>query len=112
MNELGWTPAVGSYVTPQGLAATLGVVPRYERPLARFLQILSENHFLESAVGGWSVIAPLTAADPLAATEGLLADHSSSRARITLAANCGADLPAILRGEVDPLTRSVPGRLD
>jgi acyl transferase domain-containing protein len=109
LNELGWTPAVGSHVAASGLATTLGVAPRYERQLGRFMQILVEERLLAPTRDGWSVKAPLTANDPAHATSRLLAEHPSSRARITLAANCGAELAGILRGEVDPLARLFPG---
>ncbi|MEP7209607.1 MAG: SDR family NAD(P)-dependent oxidoreductase [Alphaproteobacteria bacterium] len=103
LNALGWQPAVGSQVAAPVLARTLGVAPRYERLLDRFLQILGEDGFLAPTTKGWSVAAPLTANDPAETTSRLLADHPSSQARITLAANCGTELAAILRGDVDPL---------
>lgn len=108
LSKLGWQPVVGSTVALQELAGALGVAPRYERLLGRFLQILEEERYLSATADGWRVARALDAKNPADATAQLLANHPSSRARIILAANCGADLAEILRGEADPLSRLFP----
>lgn len=107
-NQLGWKPEPGTHVNTRELAEKLSIVPRYERLLPRFMKILEEDGFLDPASEGWSVRRALVAKDPAEATAQLLADHPSSSARITLTANCGTYLAAILRGEVDPLHRLFP----
>ncbi|RYG30439.1 MAG: methyltransferase, partial [Burkholderiales bacterium] len=76
--------------------------------LDRFLQILAEEGFLARIEAGWVVIKSLLAGDPVKATSHLLKEHPSSRARITLVANCGADLAPILQGKLNPLERLFP----
>ena len=50
--RLGWQPSRGDRVTPASLAAGLGVLPRYERLLRRFLDILAEAGMLSRVGAG------------------------------------------------------------
>ncbi len=105
---LGWQPEVGSRVKVKELAVKLGIASRYEQLLDRFMQILGEEGYLAPAADGWRITRALGSENPVDATAQLLSRHPSSRARITLAANCGAELAAILRGELNPLDRLFP----
>ena len=109
LGQLGWKPSMGELVTTQTLAGRLCVVPRFERLLARFLQILVEDGLLSRQGEHWKVeraLDEMSLSDP---PEALLSRHPSSRARISLAANCGPHLAAILRGRADPLQLLFPG---
>ena len=107
--ELGWRPAVGERASLASLAKRFGVLPRFERLLARFLQILSEDGLLRLQGAEYTVLGDLSAVRFSDEADALLARHPSSRARISLAANCGPHLAGILRGMVDPLQLLFPG---
>ncbi len=106
---LGWTPKVGDNGTVEALARQLGVLPRFERLLARFLQILAEDGWLEISGPKWRVHKSLEAPSNGPDANELIARHPGSRARIALAANCGPHLAGVLRGATDPLQLLFPG---
>ncbi|MBK8323387.1 MAG: SDR family NAD(P)-dependent oxidoreductase [Betaproteobacteria bacterium] len=110
--QLGWRAPVGERVERAALAASLGVVPRYERLLGRFLDILAEEGILRRETGGWIVARPLVPANATQAEadlQRLLGLERDSIARVQLAARCGPVLSDILRGRVDPLQQLFPG---
>jgi acyl transferase domain-containing protein len=110
--ELGWRPVAGTSVTRDGLAEQLGVVPRYRRLLARYLEILAEDNVLEARGAGWTAVRPLpqrSSSEIVEDARALLERHPSSHARIALALRCGPSLAGILRGAIDPLHLLFPG---
>ncbi|ACB75246.1 type I polyketide synthase [Opitutus terrae] len=70
-----------------------GMLPGYARLFAR-LQQLAEK--------------PDAAANPSAAIDALVSQVPAARTEATLLARCGARLPEVLRGQVDPLTLLFP----
>jgi NADPH:quinone reductase-like Zn-dependent oxidoreductase/NADP-dependent 3-hydroxy acid dehydrogenase YdfG/SAM-dependent methyltransferase len=109
LGQLGWKASVGELVTTQALAARLGIVPRFERLLARFLRILAEDGVLSRQGAHWKVERALDETGSSDPPQALLSRHPSSRARISVAANCGPHLADILRGSADPLQLLFPG---
>jgi acyl transferase domain-containing protein/NADPH:quinone reductase-like Zn-dependent oxidoreductase len=109
LGALGWAPREGDPVAAETLAAKLGVVPRYRRLLARLLDILAEDGLLRSSGPGWIVVRPPAPQDATARLPRSLAQHPTSRARLSLAGACGPLLSDILRGRADPLQALFPG---
>jgi thioester reductase-like protein len=103
LETLGWRPDPGERVTPADLAANLNVVPRYERLLHRFLEILAEEGMVARTVGEWVVERPLAGTDPSLRRERIEGRFPEIGVELTLLERCGLRLPAVLRGEVDPL---------
>ena len=105
---LGWRDGVGTRVPANGFARSLGVMPRYDRLVDRFVAILDEDGILEAVNDGWIVARTVDVGDVSRDALALLAAHPSSRARIELARRAGDVLSEILRGDVDPLDRLFP----
>ena len=106
---MGWQPRIGeSFETPI-LAARLRIVPRYLRALGRLLDILAEENLLARDGGTWTVKRCLTETDAVLEHKLLLQEHPAAAARLEFVRRCGDMLPAILRGEVDPLHAIFPG---
>jgi acyl transferase domain-containing protein/acyl carrier protein len=105
--ELGWAPAVGEQVTPRALIERFGVLPRYERFLARALAILAEDGWLARA-GNAFVVAkpPLLGAMSI---DGLATLDPSCSAELNLLQRTTHNLARILRGEIDVLELIFPG---
>ncbi|MEP7311634.1 MAG: beta-ketoacyl synthase N-terminal-like domain-containing protein, partial [Pseudomonadota bacterium] len=105
LQQLGWHPAPGERLTTQSLHSRLGIVPRYERLLGRFLEILAEDGYLqrEDRGEGWRVQASLPPPGLPVDIAAVCRRHPSSGPRFMLANNCGPLLASLLRGTVDPL---------
>ena len=90
-------------VEPVALALELDVLPRYGRLLGRMLEILAEDGWLRRAGSGYELVRPIEHDEPGARMAGLLARYPACHAELTLAADCGAALADVLRGDLDPL---------
>ena len=101
LRELGWQPSLDETVSPEQLAQTLSVAPRYHRALGRLLGILEEDGVLVRTTAGLRVAKALAADAPRAADA--LSRFPSSHARIELSRRCGEQLANVLRGATDPL---------
>lgn len=107
LRALGFAPR-GLFSTSE-LARDLGVAPRHLRLLDRFLQMLATTHIVAPENGGWRMLRtelPAPVSEDQAAR--LLARHPAARVEIELFTRCGATLPQILRGELDPLDLLFP----
>jgi thioester reductase-like protein len=101
--RLGWRPVRGERITPAGLAAGLGVLPRYQRLLRRVLEILAEEGMVSRAGEQWVVHEPPAAGDPGPHRDQVAARFPRTAVELTLLERCGSRLPEVLRGELDPL---------
>ena len=110
--ELGWSPRVGERVSSNSLSERLGVASRYRRLLVRLLDILAEDGLLarDNAAdeARWVVLSASIEPAAPASIARLRADHPESSARLKLVQACAEFLPALLRGEADPLQRLFP----
>ena len=86
-----------------GLAATLGVVPRHRRLLACLVDMLVEDGALRRS-NGWLEPAPaVPVADPDAELARLEAAWPRVSAHLAMTKRCAGSLAGVLRGTIDPL---------
>lgn len=113
LRELGWIPHLQDRVTVKKLADQLGVVPRYHRLLGRFLNILTEEGWLQPAdeAGGihqWEVVRLPVFPDQIPDLTRLFSLYPKTQPQFRLMQRCGAQLAGVLRGDVDPLQLLFP----
>jgi microcystin synthetase protein McyG len=106
---LGGLPPVGTTLHPAAWAARAGVAERHARLFGRLLDMLGEAGWLHPENDGWRVVRALPAADPAVVAASLGHDHPELAAELDLVVRCGTELPAVLRGERDPLELLFPG---
>lgn len=95
LRNLGWDPVRDSMVPVSELADRIGVVPEHRRLLSRLLHGLSQEE----------IAADL---DPRTLWKDLWQKFPDAQAELTLLRDCAEALPAVFRGEVDPLTLIFP----
>src|SRR5262249_32957085 len=86
----------------------MGIVAKYERLMERYLAILGEDGLVLREEDGWKICDMPPRRDPAAEWRGLLERFPAYYAELTILANCGERLAAILRGEADPLAAIFP----
>lgn len=107
LRKLGWTPVVGETASSSELSRELGILPKYERLLHRFLRMLAEDGFLSANGKGYTVVSePPSVASRL---DALVERHPECRSELNLLGTCAAGLDAVLRGTIDPLDLIFPG---
>jgi acyl transferase domain-containing protein/acyl carrier protein len=99
--------------TAASLREELGVQTRHARLLERMLQMLAEEGLLEQKGIQFETIAPLetlpySLASLAEQAASLCRKHMDFAAEFELLAHCGARLPEVLRGQVDPLQLLFP----
>ncbi|HKQ61796.1 MAG TPA: polyketide synthase dehydratase domain-containing protein, partial [Candidatus Polarisedimenticolaceae bacterium] len=108
LRSLGCDLEIGRVLRRDGLAAALGVLPRYRRLLDRWLDILAEDGLLRATDAGWVAVrdgSDLTA-ERLA---GSLDGHATGTgAETALLLRCGPRLADVVRGACDPLALLFP----
>ncbi|MCB8984309.1 MAG: SDR family NAD(P)-dependent oxidoreductase [Ardenticatenaceae bacterium] len=110
--QLGWQPVFDAFVTPEGLAAELAVLPEHQRLMGRLLEILAEDGWLGRAEAGWRLqkIPPqLTAVSLENRWQTLARQFPQFDAEIDIAWRCSQGLAAALSGQADPLQLLFPG---
>jgi acyl transferase domain-containing protein/NADPH:quinone reductase-like Zn-dependent oxidoreductase/short-subunit dehydrogenase/acyl carrier protein len=90
LRELGWTPAACAGPAIEQLAERLGMAPQYHRWLRLMLKDLSADE-LASTV------------EPRRLWKEAWDEFPECQAELMLLRLCGENLPAVLRGELDPL---------
>jgi acyl transferase domain-containing protein/NADPH:quinone reductase-like Zn-dependent oxidoreductase/SAM-dependent methyltransferase/acyl carrier protein len=99
---LGWdAPRQGTFTTGEA-AKSLGILPRYEPLLARFMDILSEAGCCERHGGGWIMRVSLESRAPVTEPGGQESVHAAAP-ELRLLDRCGARLADVLRGRAEPL---------
>lgn len=91
-----------------GLADSLRVLPAHHRLLRRFLEMLTEDGWLRRDGERWTVVGT-TRPDPDLIATRLVETFATFSSEIELVQRCGAQLAAILRGDVDALEVLFPG---
>lgn len=109
LRALGWRLEPGERVEAGELGARLQVDPRYGRLLERLLGILGEDGVLAPVGGGWRVARAPADPAPAELLTALRARVPESEAELGILGRCGEALPAVLRGECDPLELLFPG---
>jgi amino acid adenylation domain-containing protein/thioester reductase-like protein len=95
LRELGWTPALGQAVPVETLAERLKVAPQHHQLLALLLREMTADELGSTD-------------DPQRSWKGLWDDFPEYHAEVTLFRQCGENLAAVLRDEIDPLNLIFP----
>ena len=114
--DLGWEwpNRAGVTISVDELQSQLGIVARYGRLMNRLLSILEEVGMLVPVEAGdletnrWKIVRKPTWNKPNWDAEWTWSERDGVSAELTMLLRCGARLPAILRGEADPLTLLFP----
>ncbi|MDZ7963669.1 MAG: SDR family NAD(P)-dependent oxidoreductase [Nostoc sp. DedSLP03] len=111
LQQLGWDFQLGLQFSFTEIAEQLGVISQYHQLLHRFLDILTEAGWLrplDCANGRhhWEVISALDRQTPQ--PDRLLARFPTGDTEIALVERCGASLPEVLQGKLDPLQLLFP----
>ncbi|MEZ5583217.1 MAG: polyketide synthase dehydratase domain-containing protein [Candidatus Competibacteraceae bacterium] len=105
LRELGLPFAAGSRWDLLGASAKLAIVERHYRLVNRLLNGLAQSQRCLRMIGQnqWTVVADPGMESTDAVYRTLLKDYPAFFAELSLVSRCGAQLAALLRGEVDPL---------
>ncbi|MBN3888579.1 MAG: SDR family NAD(P)-dependent oxidoreductase [Nostoc sp. JL31] len=111
VQQLGWDFQLGLQFSFTEIAEQLGVISQYHQLLHRFLDILTEAGWLrplDCANGRhhWEVISALDRQTPQ--PDRLLVQFPNGDTEIALVERCGASLPEVLQGKLDPLQLLFP----
>ncbi|MGA2850722.1 MAG: SDR family NAD(P)-dependent oxidoreductase, partial [Terracidiphilus sp.] len=106
--ECGWRPARGETIGADNFVERFGVQPRYQRLLARMLDILGEEGILERAGERWNVLRTPVSDDSHTDFLLLQAAYPQFRGELELLSR-SSQLAAVLQGRLDPLNVLFPG---
>ncbi|MEH2034150.1 MAG: SDR family NAD(P)-dependent oxidoreductase [Nostoc sp.] len=111
LQQLGWDFQLGLQFSFREIAEQLGVISQYHQLLHRFLDILTEAGWLRplDCTNGrhhWEVISALDRQTPQ--PDRLLVQFPTGDTEIALVERCGASLPEVLQGKLDPLQLLFP----
>jgi acyl transferase domain-containing protein/NADPH:quinone reductase-like Zn-dependent oxidoreductase/acyl carrier protein len=95
LRQLGWTPAPCVPIAIDALAERLAIVPQYRRLLRLLLKELTPQEIASTA-------------DPGQLWKALWHDFPECQVEALLCRLCGEKLPAVLRGDIDPLNLLFP----
>ncbi len=111
LERLGWRRSAGEVVVSEELRQQLGVIDDHKRVFRRLLEMLARSGVLREDGDGFHVIVghddPLPediSPDPETLPDQLAERHPHGATEIGLFRRCGAALPDVLRGQMDPLT--------
>ncbi|MXX89418.1 MAG: SDR family NAD(P)-dependent oxidoreductase [Boseongicola sp. SB0665_bin_10] len=111
LEKLGWRRSAGEIVESEELRRQLGVMDEHKRVFRRILEMLARSDVLQEDGDRFVVKAghddPLpedVRPDPESFADNLAELHPHGATEIGLFRRCGAALPDVLRGEMDPLT--------
>lgn len=106
--DLGLDFRAGFSFDVGGLADSLCVLPAHHRLLRRFLEMLTEDGWLQDDGDQWTVVGT-SRPDPDRIARELASAYPTFAAEIELVQRCGSYLAGILRGDVDALDVLFPG---
>ena len=111
LDTLGWQRSAGEVVESEDLRQQLGVTDEHKRVFRRILEMLARSGVLQEQedrfvvkVGHGDPLPDEMPPDPEAAADRLAELHPHGATEIGLFRRCGAGLPEVLRGRMDPLT--------
>ncbi|MCY3875651.1 MAG: SDR family NAD(P)-dependent oxidoreductase [Rhodobacteraceae bacterium] len=111
LEKLGWKRALDEVVESEDLRQQLGVIDEHKRVFRRLLEMLARSGVLQEDGGRFRVNVghgdPLPEEirpDPEMFADRLAELHPHGATEIGLFRRCGAALPEVLRGRMDPLT--------
>ena len=111
LEKLGWRRSAGESVEPEDLRQQLGVIDDHKRVFRRLLEMLARSGVLQEEDGRFLVnvghgdpLPEYVQPDPDAFADQLAELHPHGATEIGLFRRCGAELPEVLRGRMDPLT--------
>ena len=93
----------------EALMRHMGVVNRHQRLFLRLLEMLEEGGFLRREASQWEFLGKARPESPESQRAALLTRYPAQRAELALLEQCARQLPAVLRGEVEPLQVLFPG---
>jgi acyl transferase domain-containing protein/acyl carrier protein/2-polyprenyl-3-methyl-5-hydroxy-6-metoxy-1,4-benzoquinol methylase len=105
---LGFEFSPGQRFSAASIREPLGVLPRHMRLLARMLGMLTEEGVLKQVGGEFEVLATPTAITSAVLAQSTREQHTDNTTEFELLVRCGKKLPAVLRGEEDPLQLLFP----
>lgn len=105
--KLGWILKKGERFTAAAKQEQLGIPEKYARLLGRILEILKEDGVLAFAEGVWE-IQKLPPSSNLSPSQ-LAQQFPNCPNELKLTVRCGEKLPAVLKGDCDPLSVLFPG---
>lgn len=106
--KLGLVIEPGRRIAPQPLVAELGILPKFEQLVARYLEILGEDGFLEPSAGLWQIVRPPDSLNPDNLLAALENRYTECRFEFDYIALTGPHLAEILIGATDPLQLLFP----
>jgi acyl transferase domain-containing protein/SAM-dependent methyltransferase/acyl carrier protein len=109
LGKLGAGWQAGTRFETAALQERLQVLPRHARLLARMLDILAEDGYLERDGSGWVVARMPDVLDPESERTALALAYPAGDAALALTSRCARELAPVLRGQSDPLQLLFPG---
>ncbi|MDE0210766.1 MAG: polyketide synthase dehydratase domain-containing protein, partial [Boseongicola sp.] len=111
LEKLGWRRTAGEVVESEELRQQLGVIDEHERVFRRMLEMLARSDVLQEddrrfivKAGQDDSLPEDVQPDPESFADHLAELHPHGATEIGLFRRCGAALPDVLRGQMDPLT--------
>ena len=111
LETLGWQRSAGEVVESEDLRQQLGVTDEHKRVFRRLLEMLARSGVLQEQEGRFVVrighgdpLPDEMPPDPETVADQLAGLHPHGATEIALFRRCGAGLPEVLRGRMDPLT--------
>ncbi len=111
LEKLGWRRGSGEVVESEDLRQQLGVIDEHKRVFRRLLEMLARSGVLQEdggrflvKVGHGDPLPDEIQPDPELFADELAELHPHGATEIGLFRRCGAALPEVLRGGMDPLT--------
>jgi acyl transferase domain-containing protein/acyl carrier protein len=107
--EMGWNFQVGEALSVEILSARLGIDKQYHRLLGRMLEILHEEGIVTPSQHAWEVMVKPDQSTSEEDWSDLIDQFPVFNTEVSLTQRCVQSLPAVLRGDQDPLQLLFPG---
>ena len=108
LKRLGFPFEPGQSRDMAALQASLGILPKYSRLLARLLEMLAQGGLLRKQADAWLVVRAPAPDDPLRMLERLGEKFPAIAPELALLGRCGPRLADVLTGKRNPLELLFP----